>query len=52
MQETHQEQQISTGEGNINEITQSEYPYTEDADGNLTITLLTGSFEIFYKLYR
>ena len=29
-----------------------EYPYTEDADGNLTLTLLTGNFEITYKLTR
>ena len=29
-----------------------EYPYTEDADGNLTLTLLTGDFKITYKLTR
>ena len=29
-----------------------EYPYTEDADGNLTLTLLTGDFEIVHKLTR
>ena len=29
-----------------------EYPYTEDANGNLTLTLLTGDFEITYKLTR
>ena len=29
-----------------------EYPYTEDADGNLTLTLLTGDFEVVYKLTR
>jgi hypothetical protein len=29
-----------------------EYPYTEDANGNLTLTLLTGGFEIVYKLTR
>ena len=29
-----------------------EYPYTEDADGNLTLTLLTGGFTITYKLTR
>ena len=29
-----------------------EYPYVEDADGNLTLTLLTGDFEITYKLTR
>ena len=29
-----------------------EYPYTEDADGNLTLTLLTGNFTITYKLTR
>ena len=29
-----------------------EYPYTEDADGNLTLTLLTGDFEVTYKLTR
>ena len=28
------------------------YPYTEDADGNLTLTLLTGDFTITYKLTR
>ena len=34
------------------EIVLIEYPYTEDADGNLTLTLLTGGFEITYKLTR
>ena len=34
------------------EIVLIEYPYTEDADGNLTLTLLTGDFEITYKLTR
>ena len=29
-----------------------EYPYTEDADGNLTLTLLTGDFTVIYKLTR
>ena len=29
-----------------------EYPYVEDADGNLTLTLLTGDFEMIYKLTR
>ena len=29
-----------------------EYPYTQDADGNLTLTLLTGDFTITYKLTR
>ena len=29
-----------------------EYPYTQDADGNLTLTLLTGNFTITYKLTR
>ena len=29
-----------------------EYPYTEDADGNLTLTLLTGEYEMIYKLTR
>ena len=29
-----------------------EYPYTEDAEGNLTLTLLTGDFTITYKLTR
>ena len=33
-------------------IVQIEYPYTEDADGNLTLTLLTGSYELVYKLTR
>jgi hypothetical protein len=28
------------------------YPYTEDANGDLTLTLLTGNFEIIYKLTR
>ena len=34
------------------EIVLIEYPYTEDADGNLTLTLLTGNFTITYKLTR
>ena len=34
------------------EIVLIEYPYTEDAEGNLTLTLLTGDFEITYKLTR
>jgi hypothetical protein len=34
------------------EIVLIEYPYTEDADGNLTLTLLTGDFTITYKLTR
>ena len=34
------------------EVILIEYPYTEDADGNLTLTLLTGDFEITYKLTR
>ena len=34
------------------EIVLIEYPYVEDADGNLTLTLLTGGFEITYKLTR
>lgn len=29
-----------------------EYPYTTDADGNLTLTLFTGAYEITYKLTR
>ena len=29
-----------------------EYPYTEDANGDLTLTLLTGDFTITYKLTR
>lgn len=33
-------------------IVQIEYAYTEDADGNLTLTLLTGDFTITYKLTR
>ena len=33
-------------------IVLTEYPYVEDADGNLTLTLLTGDFEIVYKLTR
>lgn len=32
--------------------TQVEYPYTEDANGNLTLTLLTGNFVVTYKLTR
>ena len=28
------------------------YPYTEDANGDLTLTLITGNFEIIYKLTR
>lgn len=35
-----------------NEIVLIEYPYTEDADGNLTLTLLTGDYTITYKLTR
>ena len=34
------------------EIVLIEYPYTEDADGNLTLTLLTGDYTITYKLTR
>lgn len=34
------------------EIVLIEYPYTEDADGNLTLTLLTGDHTITYKLTR
>lgn len=34
------------------EVVLIEYPYTEDADGNLTLTLLTGDFTITYKLTR
>ena len=34
------------------EIVLIEYPYVEDADGNLTLTLLTGDFTITYKLTR
>jgi len=33
-------------------IVQIEYAYTEDADGNLILTLLTGDFTITYKLTR
>ena len=29
-----------------------EYPYTEDAEGNLTLTTITGDFEVVYKLTR
>ena len=29
-----------------------EYPYTEDANGNLTLTTLTGGFTVTYKLTR
>ena len=29
-----------------------EYPYTEDANGDLTLTLLTGDYEMIYKLTR
>jgi hypothetical protein len=34
------------------EIVLIEYPYTEDANGNLTLTLLTGDFTVTYKLTR
>ena len=34
------------------EIVLIEYPYVEDANGNLTLTLLTGDFTITYKLTR
>ena len=34
------------------EVILIEYPYTEDADGNLTLTLFTGDFEVTYKLTR
>ena len=34
------------------EVILIEYPYTEDADGNLTLTLLTGDFTMTYKLTR
>ena len=34
------------------EIILIEYPYIEDANGNLTVTTLTGDFEITYKLTR
>tara|TARA_B100000768_G_C11185206_1_gene334739 strand:+ start:231 stop:626 length:396 start_codon:yes stop_codon:yes gene_type:complete len=34
------------------EIVLIEYPYTEDTDGNLTLTLSTGDFEVTYKLTR
>ena len=33
-------------------IVQIEYPYTEDANGNLTLIVLTGGFEVTYKLTR
>ncbi len=33
-------------------ITQEEYTYVEDANGNLTLTLLTGSYVVDYKLTR
>jgi hypothetical protein len=29
-----------------------EYPYTEDANGDLTLTRLTGDYEMIYKLTR
>lgn len=40
------------GQPTNTDIVLIEYPYTEDADGNLTLTLLTGDFEITYKLTR
>ena len=40
------------GQPTITGIVLIEYPYTEDAEGNLTLTLLTGDFEITYKLTR
>jgi len=43
---------LSIGQPTNTGIVLIEYPYTEDADGNLTLTLLTGGFEITYKLTR
>ena len=43
---------LSIGQPTNNGIVLIEYPYTEDADGNLTLTLLTGDFTITYKLTR
>ena len=40
------------GQPTITGIVLIEYPYTEDAEGNLTLTLLTGDFEVTYKLTR
>ena len=40
------------GQPTITGIVLIEYPYTQDAEGNLTLTLLTGDFEITYKLTR
>ena len=40
------------GQPTITGIVLVEYPYTEDAEGNLTLTLLTGDFEVTYKLTR
>ena len=40
------------GQPTNTDIVLIEYTYTEDADGNLTLTLLTGDFEITYKLTR
>jgi hypothetical protein len=34
------------------EIVLIEYTYIEDANGDLTLTLLTGEFEVIYKLTR
>ncbi|CAI8339823.1 MAG: Uncharacterised protein [Flavobacteriaceae bacterium] len=33
-------------------ITQVEYPYIEASNGDLTVTLFTGDFEVTYKLTR
>ncbi len=33
-------------------VVQIEYPYTEASNGDLTLTLLTGSYELVYKLTR
>ena len=43
---------LSIGQPTITGIVLIEYPYTEDANGNLTLTLYTGDFEITYKLTR
>ena len=49
---TFNENTLYIGQPTNTGVVQVEYLYTEDADGNLTLTLLTGDFEITYKLTR
>ena len=49
---TFNENTLYIGQPTNTGVVQVEYLYTEDADGNLTLTLLTGDFTITYKLTR